>query len=1746
MANERKNCQAAACGREGLMAKLITAYSKEAYRDFLLPSVNNADHVLVIHKSRFGLLKDLRIHLEILEGCWRICPGEGYILRAVGEVISSPVPIQAQDIYRLLTDEGEQITLLCRGEENLLEPCALYRLEPGQEITVGRLPQNTLCYNNRDLVAREHAVLQMSRGGWEIRNKSRNGLYVNGSFVKESSRLLYGDDINIVGLHLVFLGDILAVQNRGLETAPSRMFPYKNQEGRDVEDAEKTAAAGGLSNNTTKKPGVTGTEEGTGSAAERPEAAAVGTKSPPGRPGLTNVGPGAATVETDASVDGAGLADVGPRVAVDGAGLADVGPRVAVNGAGLADVGARVPIGVPELVDVGPGAAVSGDGKAAAKNGSAVTMNDSGGAIIVHRSPREVAPLDTTPVEIEDPPPMPGGKKQSLLMTVGPSVSMVIPMSLGSLMMIYAARSNGGSTSLFMYSGLVMAASSAAVAASWGVINRRAQEKSVKKETADREKSYRAYIAGKESEVRRRYLHNKQVLLECYPDSKTLARTDEHSSLLWNRNKTHDDFLKHRIGIGELPFQAPVVTSKERFMLHPDPLYQEPQRIRQSYQTMTDVPVLSDLTRYPLIGLVGGSQKQGAYETARLLTVQMAAVNCYTDVKLAFVYNEDDSFDALRWRFARWLPHVWNKNKSFRYVAANRAEAGDVFYELSVVLRKRLENPDARDEEEPFYVLFLSDYSLLENDLIKWYVEKAHFNADFTVLLLSDTPENLPNSCEWIIRNDECFHGMYQAFARQPERIPVRFDQVSDQEAEMLSRSLAAMEVHGDNAGGEIPESLTFFEMLGIDHPEELHSADRWRKNRTCDHIRGIIGQKASGVPCVLDVHEKAHGPHGLAAGTTGSGKSELLQTYLLSLAVNYSPRDVVFFIIDYKGGGMANLFNGLPHMAGQISNLSGSQVRRAMISIKSENRRRQKRLMEFGVNHIDAYTRLFRNGEASLPMPHLFIIIDEFAELKKEEPDFMRELISVAQVGRSLGVHLILATQKPGGTVDENIRSNARFRLCLRVQDRSDSQDMLHVPDAADITRAGRAFLQVGNNEVFEAFQAGYSGAPYRKDQGAKKEKTCILLTNTGQADMTAGQPDMVHTDEKEITQLEAVCGYLRQIAREMRIPQAGSLYLAPLPERISLENLKEFNSLTGHGTGIQNNENLMAELPGNEKAGIASRVCVSPDAALSSLCRAEEPDLTLGIVDDPWNQEQRLAKITLSKCGHLAVCGMAGSGKSTFLQTLVMSAITSYSVDELNVYLLDFGGRMLRCFAGDAHVGGVMDEEDFEKTSRFFTMMDRILTERKKDMGEDSGHPSGLDRPRILIVLDNYASFREKTGDAFEENMLLLSREGAGYGIHLAVSAGGFGSGGIPPRTGANLSTVFCLEMADRYAYSEILRSARIEVRPAAGVRGRGLLLEKERALEFQTALPVDETDAHQRNLKIADKIRDLNRKNGRRHALPVPELPEHPVWLDFARLSQVLSAAEASHLLPVGYNTRDADVFSLNLRNFYCFLITGTRKSGKKNFLKIMILSSLLKGAKVCVIDSPSGAFRPFTESLGLQRVCDEESLFRYFKETLTDVFQKRNKKKNELCQEGRDEAEIFAEMSKEKPVFHFITDLEWFFETVCRADSGMNGFVETIFEKGALHNIFFAGILPAEKKSAVQSYPAFQSFVRDKTGIHFGGNVAKAGILNFSYLRYAEQNKPQKPGIGMLPDTGEVRKADKILVPLARIFREDMGA
>lgn len=436
-------------------------------------------------------------------------------------------------------------------------------------------------------------------------------------------------------------------------------------------------------------------------------------------------------------------------------------------------------------------------------------------------------------------------------------------------------------------------------------------------------------------------------------------------------------------------------------------------------------------------------------------------------------------------------------------------------------------------------------------------------------------------------------------------------------EMDIFSRQLSNFKVRENASNAAIPDMLTFLDMYKTSRVEDLDMYHKWLENRTYESMRSLIGQKAGEQPVYLDIHEKYHGPHGLVAGTTGSGKSETLQTYILSLVLNYHPHEVAFILIDYKGGGMAQSFIGLPHLAGVITNLGGNQTTRALLSINAEIKRRQRIFNEYKIKHIDAYIELYRNGEAEEPMPHLLIIADEFAELKKEQPDFVRALVSAARVGRSLGINLILATQKPSGVVDDEIWSNTRFRICLRVADKQDSNEMLKRTDAAYITGTGRGFLQVGNDEIFDEFQSGWSGAPYTPEVPFNDDSKAkaVIIGLTGKPEAVKKKKKKKGDNVKKFTQLDAMVQYAANLAEENHIKPLRQIWLPPLPGLFYLDDL---------------------ELTWDEK----------------------QIKLPVGLADDPQNQRQFPVYLDFIRDGHLLICGSAGSGKTSLVQTILYGA--------------------------------------------------------------------------------------------------------------------------------------------------------------------------------------------------------------------------------------------------------------------------------------------------------------------------------------------------------------------------------------------------------------------------------------------------------------------------------------------------------
>ena len=1664
------------------MSYILSVYSKTAYKDELLPAINDADFLLKLPGDLYGLQNDLEIFMEINKGKWSFSGDYQkyrieYVLHqksAVGKEMNDG------DMFTVFLPEGGQVFIIVRVTEQGFSVLSKFTLNGIDVIRIGSAPDNDLQYDFNKLISRNHAMISRSRDGFVLTDlQSANGTFVNSQRVTEGAYLLsFGDRINVYGLKLIFLGDLIALD--------------ENTEGLYIRNG-----------------------------AFRKFLQEQGSKETP--------------VQSLSSRDNEPY----------------------------------------------------------------------------HRSPRNIPRIESEAVEIEAPPQAKENMALPTLMAIGPSMTMALPMLLGSSMTIAAAQTSGGRFSPLMLTGVITAVGSATIGTFWAIKNMSYQKKKNREEELKRFEMYSEYLIRCANDIKDKYEQNTRALNELYRPAESCVQLDRSANMLWNRNVRHEDFLCHRLGMGDIPFQVEIKVPKERFSLVEDSLVEKPRMMKESYRMLSNVPVCVDLYGNKLIGVIGGYKYSGCYPVIRDLVVQIATENCYTDVKLAFVYDGQKSRAEEHWGFARWLPHVWSEDGKLRFVATETSEVGDVLCELANIFRFRAEEESANRAKggipKPYYILVVEDPEILEGELIAKYVYDAEKNYGLTTIMLAQSYDDLPNGCEFIIENTQAFQGSYRVTDGTDERVPIRFDMITGNALDRFARRFCGMKVREEETGGELPVSLSFFDMYGVKHPSELNVADRWRKNRTYESMRALVGQKAGGVPCYLDVHEKYHGPHGLVAGTTGSGKSETLQTYMLSLAVNYSPDDIGFFIIDYKGGGMANLFNGLPHVIGQISNLSGNQVHRAMVSIKSENRRRQRIFNEHGVNNINLYTRLYKNNEATVPVPHMFIIIDEFAELKREEPDFMRELISVAQVGRSLGVHLILATQKPAGTVDDNIWSNSKFRLCLRVQDRQDSMDMLHKADAAYITQAGRCYMQVGNDELYELFQSGFSGAVYDENGGSQGE-IARMLTNSGRAALIGGYAQLKYKEKVRNRWIEDLLDIIDSCAEELgvdiasleedrdsrelltdrffvkakqqkleypdsdynrhRIDDLIELYLKcpeglpgqivslaarerkKLPERkekTQLDAMVEYLARVASENGYTHDLQLWLpvlpeELYLTDLKGFTARAFDGknwPEAG-----KKFNLETMIGLYDDPENQAQEPLCLDIAEGANMAVVGTAMSGRSTFLQTYLYSLAKRYSPDTVNFYILDYSSKMLTALSDLPHTGDVCVEEDAEKVSKFFTFLSGVIAERKKLFrgGNYSQYvrANGAKIPALIIAIDNYANFRAKTENKYDDLISAMLKETASYGIFFAVSAAGFSMSEIPGRIMDQFRLILTLQMADRFGYTEALRTIRLEVLPEENVKGRGLAHVGDEILEYQTALPLKAEDDFARGEKLREECLKMREAWSGKCAKKIPTIPENAMWSDYAELDEVIRMAQEGDRLPVGYDRNTAMPYGIPFRNTYSYVVSGRSRSGKTNFLRILIASAQLMKIRTTVIDL-NGELKRVAADCGAEYIGDVAELFRFFDKELTPEFVERNKEKRSLAESGATEDEIYGSMQKFEKHIIVIGDLPEFIKKSDNPGEGftsMTRFLCNLLEKGALHNIYWIAAYDQDRSAEISGIASYAAFVKDKNGIHLGGNTQAQRLMQFDHLPYAQQGRKLKAGIALLP-THEEDSTLSVAIPLYRI-------
>ena len=755
---------------------------------------------------------------------------------------------------------------------------------------------------------------------------------------------------------------------------------------------------------------------------------------------------------------------------------------------------------------------------------------------------------------------------------------------------------------------------------------------------------------------------------------------------------------------------------------------------------------------------------------------------------------------------------------------------------------------------------------------------------------------------------------------------------------ERIARTLAPLN-HLQNLKSSIPDTVTFMEMYGAETFSDLQVLQKWQQNAPYKSLAVPIGLRGKEDLVYLNLHEKAHGPHGLIAGTTGSGKSETIQSYILSLAVNFHPHDVAFLLIDYKGGGMANLFKNLPHLLGTITNLDGAQSMRALASINAEIHRRERLFREFEVNHINQYQKKFKNGEATEPLPHLFLISDEFAELKVNQPDFIKELVSIARVGRSLGVHLILATQKPSGVVDDQIWSNSRFKLALKVADRTDSMEMLKTPDAAEITQTGRAYLQVGNNEVYELFQSAWSGADYQpdKDEMGIEDHTIYLINDLGQYEVL--NQDLsgldLAEDIKEVpTELEAIVSQIQLLTESQQIPPVPQPWLPPLKERMTLQELEP----------------------------------IQPQEAWE---QKKPVSVLLGIADIPQAQKQEPVSVNLSKDGHILLYGSPGTGKTTFLQSAAMDLARKFSPKDVTLYLMDFGTNGLAPLGQLPQVADTLLLDQTEKIAKFVRIMERELNRRKKllsDYGvgtlELYRQASGQQEPAIVILLDSYESMKEEAYEAELFRLLVrISREGLSIGVHLIITASR--QNNLRAQLYSNFKHQLTLPQNDISEIRGIVGATPLAA-TMEDIKGRALM-KRDEVDVVQFALPVAGDNDIQIINNLRDQVQSLKEMWTGRTPAGIPMVPDELTIQNFMSMPTTRKVIE-DHRLPVGLELEEVETIGLPMKKLKHLMLLSDKDRSLSLVTKHMIRTVIetVSGHKVTILD-PTDEYKTFVASV-----------------------------------------------------------------------------------------------------------------------------------------------------------------------------------
>ncbi len=1140
------------------------------------------------------------------------------------------------------------------------------------------------------------------------------------------------------------------------------------------------------------------------------------------------------------------------------------------------------------------------------------------------RSARFRTSLRDETVEIPAPPqPKTSLSKQNILLLFAPSIGLLV------IGLVYGLMYRNFLMPIVMTIGAITYPSIM-------LFVRRQNEQKYKEELEEIERVYQGVLTDKKLQLEKLRKDQVKILNSAFPElSQLLSWTKEVSHRIWERKPQDDDFLVLRFAEGKTQPVFHVTAPKIDYIQYASSLEKDAHSLAEEYKKdVSGVPVTVNLVTVGALAITGS--RNLIEPLARRLLCDLAVLHSPTEVELYAVIDAEQLGD---WDWLKWLPHTRTiVNKGNRpQIAYGTQDSRQVLNSLFDELHTRSLGKGESIASRPHIVLFVQDVNLVSGHEAISRIIRDGSQLRASVIFLASSSTQAPDSCAGIIEVDS--GGVKLKVTRgdeKPKHGKAEFGSLET--CQTIARNLAKLNIEG--AGGNLPSEARLLELLRLSDIDRVDFAGMWSDAwRSPPVLQAVLGVKQGKQSEILNLRQNAHGPHGLIAGTTRSGKSELLLTLLAGMAMSHHPHHLNFVLIDYKGGTSMAALEDLPHTVGVVTDLDGRQTTRALEALDSELSRREEILGQYRVADLDKFYE--RGYHRERVLPYLFIVIDEFAELRYKFRDelsiVMGKFISLAQRGGGLGIHLILAMQSPEGIVDDKIRANTRFRICLRVENAAESRSLLQKNDAYNLPLIpGRAYLQVGNDAVYDLFQVARVGGLYSKPGQAIAEKYEVyqieadgdmqLILQSSPPDLPREQDQGNEQSGQSIeTDVQAIVRKLRDAAEKAGIKKLDGPWPPPLKREVYLEPLFA-REQREYWNGV-----LWPEV----------------DAGMPKWMTAP-----IGLLDEPKAQRQDpLVLDLMGQDNNILVIGGPASGKTMFLLSLASSFAQLYNPQEINFHLVDFGGDQLRtAFEFLPHTAGVYSPTDTEKIQRLIYMLQQTLENRQRIFSKVGAQnlkvylqsPKSQKLPVILILIDNFTSFRAK----FPENnpiWVSLMRDGGKYGLCFVLT-----SDKLPGDDFMNqIRSRVALAMPDRTLYSSIL-GKRPDLAQYDGVPGRGFW-KGDAPIQFQTALPAKGSPSDQINqLRTMADVMNTGWEGPRPEVLENLEdiVPFDRVVSDKALSTWQRFEVDRDLQIPIGLDYTTHEVVNAGLlQESPYFLVVGPARSGKTDALATVVLSTAL---------------------------------------------------------------------------------------------------------------------------------------------------------------------------------------------------------